>query len=118
MTQTTSSTLQVPVDRRPPGLMERLRLAWLPWLLKVSCFVSIALGLLSLLCQFTGQMTVLLRRVLVSPDEALGLIFLGFAVRMSRLEAHRKTIRIIVKTSRVCLLLVGVSAMAGLRLMA
>mgnify|MGYP003348281848 CR=1 FL=1 len=81
MTQTTSSTLQVPVDRRPPGLMERLRLAWLPWLLKVSCFVSIALGLLSLLCQFTGQMTVLLRRVLVSPDEALGLIFLGFAVR-------------------------------------
>lgn len=38
---------------------------------------------------------------------------MGFAVRMSRLEAHRPTIRIIVRTSRVCLLLQGISAVAG-----
>jgi hypothetical protein len=117
MTQPLPVALQVPIARPARVDSSRRGAGWLPGLLKVSCFVAIALGLLSLLFQWTGPMSGIPRRVLVLPDEALGLIFLGFAVRMSRLEAHRRTIRIIVKTSRACLLLLGLSAVAGLRLM-
>lgn len=86
-------------------------------LLRVSCFLSIAIGILSLLSIWTGLASGAARIILVTPDEALGLIFLGFAVRMSRLEAHRRTIRIIVKTSRAGLILLGVSAVTGLRVL-
>lgn len=83
--------------------------AGLALVLRISCFISIALGILSLLSRWFGHTGLVLRLILVTPEEALGLIFMGFAVRMSRLEAHRPTIRIIVQTSRVCLVLLGAS---------
>ena len=83
-------------------------------LLRIGCFLSIALGTLSLLSIVTGQSQGALRSILVSPNDALGLIFMGFAVRMSRLEVYRLTIKIIVTTSRLCLFVLGVASVAGL----
>ena len=86
---------------------------WQVLLLRVSCFFSIAFGILSLLSVWTGQTGGAIGVLWVSPEEAMGLIFIGFAVRMSRLEAHRPAIRIVVQTSRVCLLLLGASLVAS-----
>ncbi len=108
----------------PWGIGERIRkwrpgsgvfVRWGPFvLLRTGCFISIALGTLSLLSIITGQSGGALRSVTVSPNDALGLIFMGFAVRMSRLEVHRLTMKIIVRTSRLCLFVLGVASVAGL----
>lgn len=86
---------------------------WPALILRISCFLAIALGILSLLIVWTGQEGGVLAALLVSPEEALGLIFIGFAVRMSRLEAHSRLVRGVVKTSRVCLVIVGASLAAN-----
>ena len=86
---------------------------WPAVALRVSCFLAIALGILSLLIHWTGQAGGILAAILVPPEEALGLIFAGFAVRMSRLEAHSRPVRAVVQTSRVCLTVVGASLAAG-----
>ncbi len=86
---------------------------WPALTLRVSCFLAIALGILSLLSVWTGQTGGAIAVLWVSPEEALGLIFIGFAVRMSRLEAHSRSVRAVVQTSRVCLIIVGASLIAG-----
>jgi len=80
---------------------------------RIFCFLAIAVGIVSLLSTWTGETGGVLRHVLLAPGDALGLIFVGFAVRLSRLEAHRRPIRVIVQTSRLCLLALGVVAIFG-----
>ena len=86
---------------------------WPALILRVSCFLAIALGILSLLSVWTGQTGGAIAVLWVSPEEALGLIFIGFAVRMSRLEAHSRSVRAVVQTSRICLIIVGASLIVG-----
>lgn len=86
---------------------------WPALILRVSCFLAIALGILSLLSVWTGQTGGAIGILWVSPEEALGLIFVGFAVRMSRLEAHSRSVRAVVQTSRICLIVVGASLTVG-----
>lgn len=86
---------------------------WPALILRVSCFLAIALGILSLLSVWTGQTGGAIAVLWVSPEQALGLIFVGFAVRMSRLEAHSRSVRAVVQTSRICLIIVGASLTAG-----
>jgi PAS domain-containing protein len=83
---------------------------------RISCFFAIALGMLSLMNIWARLDNTAIRVLLVPPEEALGFIFLGFAVRMTRLEAYRSTIRVVVRTSRVCLLVLGASMVLGWRL--
>ena len=83
---------------------------------RISCFFAIALGMLSIMNIWARLDTTAIRVFLVPPEEALGFIFLGFAVRMTRLEAYRSTIRVVVRTSRVCLLVLGASMVLGWRL--
>ena len=83
---------------------------------RLSCFFAIALGMLSIMNIWARLDNTAIRFLLVPPEEALGFIFLGFAVRMTRLEAYRSTIRVVVRTSRVCLLILGASMVLGWRL--
>jgi len=90
----------------------------LTFVVRLASFISIASGVLTLLSHLvfrtrpTGQAW---NWVVGSPDEAVGLILLGFAVRLSRLESHSKLVRVVVKTSRAGLLVIGVSQMLGLQ---
>jgi PAS domain-containing protein len=107
--------LDVDLRRTAAGPLERGRA--MAWALRISCFVSITLGILSLLRMWTGLGGAAVGPALVSADEALGLIFMGFAVRLSRLEANRRTVRIVGYTSRICLILLGMAALAGWRIL-
>ena len=83
---------------------------------RISCFFAIALGMLSIMNLWARLDNTAIRFLLVPPEEALGFIFLAFAVRMPRLEAYRSTIRVVVRTSRACLLILGASMVLGWRL--
>lgn len=88
----------------------------IPFVLRLASFLSVVTGLMTIIgltiqAQFPDWMFSLL-----SLDEALGLVFLGFAVRLSRLENHSPFARVVGKTSRVCLIAIGLSGAAGLHL--
>ncbi|MBI2687432.1 MAG: hypothetical protein HYX27_14055 [Acidobacteria bacterium] len=88
----------------------------IPTILRLASFLSIVLGLTEILALTTRAQFPKGVFSLASPDEALGLIFMGFALRNSRLEDHSGIVRVIVKTSRASLLIIGFSGMAGLHL--
>jgi PAS domain-containing protein len=92
-------------------------LGFTPWTVRIASFLSIGLGVLSLLSLWTGLAAGVLSAVLLPPAQALGLIFLGFAVRMSRLEGDRRPVRVIVQTSRIGLVALGLASIAGTRLL-
>ncbi len=108
-------TVDPAVVRAAGAKMEVSRL--MPWTVRIASFLSIGLGVLSLLSLWTGLAAGVLSAVLLPPAQALGLIFLGFAVRMSRLEGDRRTMRVIVQTSRVGLVALGLASVAGTRLL-
>lgn len=81
------------------------------------CHLCIALGILSLLGLWTPLGAGPMGWFLVQPDEALGLIFVGFALRISRLEALRRVRWVMVRTSKVCLVVIGLTGVLGLQVL-
>lgn len=97
--------------RRAAGAQHTIRIGY-PRLLSLTGFLAIALGVQSLLSLWTGLAATFLQPVLLAPDQALGLVFTGFALRLSRLVTSR-AFRTAVHTSRVCLLILGLTAVFG-----
>ena len=87
-------------------------------ILRLSSFSCVLFGVVSLLVMVVPAEfpAVTAPLVVSSPEVALGLIFMGFAVRLSRLERYKPSVHLVVQASRVCLLSVGVLGMQNLRL--
>lgn len=81
-------------------------------LVRVSSLIAIAVGVLALLSRITS-LPGLLR---LAPGDAFGLLFIGFAIRLSRLADYRPRFRVMLNTCRYSLLLLGVAGIAGLRI--
>ena len=89
------------------------------WILRVASFVCILFGALSILATAFPQAK-LETYILVSGvslEEAFGFTFLGFAIRLARLENYRVPVRMVVRTSRFCLLAVGSFGLVGISLL-
>lgn len=82
-------------------------------LLRILGFVAVALGLISIIISRVDSAPALLRWIAVPEDDGLGLIFAGFAVRMARLELLAWNARVVVRTSRFCLVTLGVFRILG-----
>ncbi len=72
--------------------------------------------MLSILSIWTRLDATAVHVLLIPPDDALGIIFLGFALRLSRLEDFRPWIRLVLRTSRLCLVVLGLSKLLGVLL--
>jgi hypothetical protein len=86
---------------------------WIFAAIRISSFLSIAAGLVGLVLLRVDTVPPPLRAMALPMDYALGLIFAGFALRMARLERHSPLVRVIVRTSRWCLIALGASLAAG-----
>lgn len=78
-------------------------------LVRVASLTAIAVGVLSLLVS-SARVPPVLR---LAPHDALGLLFIGFAIRFSRLADYRTSYRVMLHTCRVSLLLLGAIGLAS-----
>lgn len=87
-------------------------------ILRLSSFSCVLFGVVSLLVMVvpTEFPAVTAPLVVSSPEVALGLIFMGFGVRLSRLERYKPSVHLVVRASRLCLLAVGLLGMQDVRL--
>ncbi len=84
-------------------------------ILRLSSFSCILLGVVSLLVMIVPAAFPAVGPPLVasSPEVALGLVFMGFAVRLSRLERYKASVHLVLQASRLCLLAVGLLGLQG-----
>ncbi len=85
-------------------------------ILRLTSIVSILTGVLSLLVIVLPQaFSPVIAPVLVrSPEESLGFVFIGFAIRLSRLEQYKRSVRLVLWTARYSLLAAGVLGAQGI----
>jgi PAS domain-containing protein len=88
-------------------------------ILRLASFSCVLFGVVSLLVMIAPAAfpSVAAPLVVSSPEVALGLIFMGFAVRLSRLERYKSSVHLVLQASRVCLLAVGILGMQGVSLL-